>query len=88
MKMYFQSKKQPFSALAAALLLFIVTFSSCNAHQKAAKLIGNTVKDQMGRFVQNEEITIQQKINQIECYIPSPTVSDIITEKTELIATY
>ncbi len=88
MKMYYQNKKHPFTALAAALLLFFVTFSSCNAHQKAAKLIGNRVKEQMGRFVQNEEITIQQKINQIECYIPSPTVSDIITEKTELIATY
>lgn len=42
----------------------------------------------MSKFVQNEEITIQQKINQIECFIPAPTVSDIISEKTELIATY
>ncbi len=88
MKMHYQNKKQSFTALAAAMLLFSGMLTSCNAHQKAAKLIGNSVKEQMGKFVQNEEITIQQKINQIECFIPTPTVSDIISEKTELIATY
>jgi hypothetical protein len=88
MKMHYQNQKQPISAVAAALILFAGMLTSCNAHQKAAKLIGNTVKEQMGKFVQNEEIAIQQKINQIECFIPSPTVSDIISEKTELIATY
>ena len=88
MKMHYQNKKQSFTALAAGMFLFAGTLTSCNAHQKAAKLIGNTVKEQMGKFVQNEEITIQQKINQIDCFIPTPTVSDIISEKTELIATY
>lgn len=88
MKMYYQNKKQPFTAFAAALLLFFVTFTSCNAHQKVAKLIGNTVKERMGKFVQNEEITIQNKINQLESFVPTTTVSDIFTEKTELIATY
>ncbi|TAH09615.1 MAG: hypothetical protein EAZ12_06055 [Sphingobacteriia bacterium] len=88
MKMHYQNKKQPFTVLAAGMFLFAGTLTSCNAHQKAAKLIGNTVKEQMGKFVQNEEITIQQKINQIDCFIPTPTVSDIISEKTELIATY
>ncbi len=88
MKMQYQTKKQAFTAITAALLLFVVLFSSCNAHQKAAKMIGNTVKEQIGRFVQNEEITIPHKIDQLEHLLPSPSVSDIMVEKTELIATY
>jgi hypothetical protein len=88
MKMQYQTKKQSFIVLAAALLLFAVTFSSCNAHQKAAKMIGKTVKEQMAKFVQNEEIVIPHEINQLEHLLPSPSVSDIMAEKTELIATY
>ena len=74
--------------LAASILIISATLISCNAHQKAAKLIGNSVKEQMGKYVHNEEICIQPQINQLEQLIPSPTVSDIIAEKTELIATY
>ena len=74
--------------LASALMLFAGVFTSCNAHQKAAQLIGQTVKEQMGKFVHDDEITIQKKINLIEGCIPNPSVSDIMSEKTELIATY
>lgn len=88
MKMYYQNKKQSFTALATVLLLFSGTFTSCNTHQKAAKLIGNSVREQMGKFVQNEEVTIENKINHLEHLIPNPTVSDIFSEKTELIDTH
>ena len=51
-------------------------------------MIGKTVKEQMAKFVQNEEIVIPHEINQLEHLLPSPSVSDIMAEKTELIATY
>ena len=81
-------KKHLFSATLAAMVLFSSSLVSCNAHQKAAKLIGNSVREQMGKFVQNEEVTIENKINQLEHLLPNPSVSDIFSEKTELIATY
>ncbi len=83
----YQNKKHNFPVLMAAILLLSGSLVSCNAHQKAAKLIGNSVREQMGKFVQNEEVTIENKINQLEKLLPSPSVSDIISEKTELIAT-
>ncbi len=82
------NKKHVFPAILAAMVLFSSSLVSCNAHQKAAKLIGNTVREHMGKFVQNEEVTIENKINQFEYLITNPTVSDIFSEKTELIATY
>ena len=81
------NKKHIFCATLALLVLFSSSLVSCNAHQKAAKLIGNTVREQMGKFVQTEEVTIDNKINQLEHLIPNPTISDIFSEKTELIAT-
>lgn len=87
MMLNYQNKKHHFPAFMAAILLLSTSLVSCNAHQKAAKLIGNTVREQMGKFVQSEEVTIDNKINQLEHLIPNPTVSDIFSEKTELIAT-
>jgi hypothetical protein len=87
MKMYFHYIKHPIAALVPILLLFLGAFTSCNAHQKAAKLIGNTVREHFGKFTQNEEVSLENKINQLDRMIPNPSVSDIFSEKTELIAT-
>ena len=60
---------------------------SCNAHDKAVKYISNTVRDEVNQFNLDTDLKVCNPIQTLGKMIKSPSITEIIADKSELIAT-
>lgn len=70
-----------------ALILASVSLLSCNAHDKAVKFISNTVNEKVNQFNINTDLKVCNPIETLGIMIKSPSITEIIADKSELIAT-
>lgn len=71
-----------------ALVLATSSLASCNAHDKAVKFISNTVHKKVNQFNIYTDLKVSNPIQTIGLMIKSPGITEIIADKSELIATH
>ncbi len=85
MTLYYQNRSciVPIIALMVAASYLI----SCNAHDKAVRYISNTVREEVSQFNIDTDIKVCNPIQTLGKMIKSPSITEIIADKSELIAT-
>ncbi len=71
------------------VLIFLVSISliSCKAHDKAIRIFKNTIRAEVEQFNDNTNLEVGNSIITIGKMIKSPSVTEILSDKDELIAT-
>ncbi len=83
-----QIKQYSLSAKVLLIILFSASIVSCNSSEKAALLIGKKAKAQAAKLNFSKEICLKNTIEELETINYTPTISEIFTEKTELIPSW
>ncbi len=66
------------------VMVFAFHISACNTSEKAAKMI----QKKASQFCMSQKIGIDKELHQLECIISTQTISESITEKTELMSSW
>ena len=67
-----------FAPIIGLILVVSSSLVSCNAHEKAASFISNTVRDQVDKFNNNTNMKVCNPIQTLEQMIKVPTVTEIL----------
>lgn len=70
-----------------ALMVVISSMVSCNAHDKAVRLMSNTICEEVNQLNINTNLKVCNPMQTIGKMIKSPGITEIIADKSELIAT-
>jgi hypothetical protein len=75
---------------ASALLFFILgsTCISCNVPGDAAKIISKKAREQARKYTLHKAPEIEAAVPDLDCLLYTPSISEILLEKTELISTW
>lgn len=76
---------------AATAILFLVlgsTCISCNIPGDAAKIISKKAREQARKYSLHKAPEIESAVPDLDCLLYTPSISDILLEKTELISTW
>ncbi len=70
-----------------ALMVAACSLVSCNAHEKAVRFISNTICEEVNQLNLNTNLKVCNPMQTIGKLIKSPGITEIIADKSELIAT-
>ncbi len=84
----FSPPNQPSMYFIWMVLFFTMLISACNTPENAAKIIQKKVQQRTSRLCISTSIRVSQKLNKLECFMGSPSISESIYEKTELISSW
>lgn len=70
-----------------ALIVAAASLVSCNAHDKAARYISNALHEEVNQFNLDTDLKVCNPIQTLGKMIKSPSITEIIADKSELIAT-
>jgi hypothetical protein len=73
--------------IIALLLVTCTTFLSCNAHDKAVGFIRNTVRVEVEQLNNNTDLKVCNPMQTLGQMIKAQSVTEIISDRSELIAT-
>jgi len=76
------------SASAVLMLMLGITFISCNVPGDAAKIISKKAREQARKYTLHKAPEIEAAVPDLDCLLYTPSISEILLEKTELISTW
>ncbi|TAG11951.1 MAG: hypothetical protein EAZ13_01145 [Sphingobacteriia bacterium] len=70
------------------VVFFAFNISACDTPEKAAKILRKKVQEKATQICFSQKINVDQELEKLECIIAAPSISESISEKTELISSW
>lgn len=81
-------KKRGISASAVMFFMLGIIYISCNVPEDAAKMISKKAREQARKYSLHKAPEIGATVPNLDCLLYTPSISEIMFEKTELISTW
>ncbi|HJV18681.1 MAG TPA: hypothetical protein VJ552_02275 [Sediminibacterium sp.] len=81
-------EKRGISASAILFFMLGITFISCNVPGDAAKIISKKAREQARKYSLHKAPEMGTSVPDLDCLLYTPSISEIMFERTELISTW